>query len=58
LQQDLFKGILDTSNEQSIDKNVTAPELQPPPAGEAVQAQETPVAPGTAAPEGAPNATQ
>ena len=59
LMLDIFRGYHNQlMDDLGIDKNITAPELQAPPAGEAVQAQETPVAPGTAAPEGAPNATQ
>ena len=59
LMLDIFRGYHNQlMDDLGIDKNITAPELQAPPAGEAVQAQETPVAPGTAAPEGVPNATQ
>ena len=59
LMLDIFRGYHNQlMDDLGIDKNITAPELQAPPAGEAVQAQEAPVAPGTAAPEGTPNATQ
>ena len=59
LMLDIFRGYHNQlMDDLGIDKNVSAPELQAPPAGEAVQQQETPAAPGTAAPEGAPNATQ
>jgi hypothetical protein len=59
LMLDIFRGYHNQlMDDLGIDKNITAPELQAPPAGEAVQAQETPVAPGTVAPEGVPNATQ
>lgn len=59
LMLDIFRGYHNQlMDDLGIDKNVTAPELQVSPTGEAVQAQEVPVAPGTAAPEGAPNATQ
>jgi hypothetical protein len=58
LMLDIFRGYhSQLMDDLGIDKNVTAPELQVSPTGEAVQAQEVPAAPGTAAPEGAPNAT-
>jgi hypothetical protein len=59
LMLDIFRGYHNQlMDDLGIDKNVSAPELQAPPAGEAVQQQEATPAPGTAAPEGAPNATQ
>ena len=58
LMLDIFRGYHNQlMDDLGIDKNITAPELQAPPAGEAVQAQEAPAAAGMAAPEGAPNAT-
>jgi hypothetical protein len=58
LMLDIFRGYHNQlMDDLGIDKNVTAPELQTSPTGEAVQAQEAPPAPGMAAPEGAPNAT-
>jgi len=58
LMLDIFRGYHNQlMDDLGIDKNVTAPELQTSPTGEAVQAQEATPAPGMAAPEGAPNAT-
>lgn len=57
LMLDIFRGYHNQlMDDLGIDKNVTAPELETPAAGQAVQQQEAPAAPGTAAPEGAPNA--